>query len=142
MSNKCCHIGNWTCAEREFHCHSGHPACISLIRICDGIQQCSDGSDEITCGKFDHQVVICSIFTLFLKFMFRHLWVWLCSYNPKWNHHFSFLPRNVSQKRRVYLQNFTNIWHIHLPTNSHFPSSHQSNRGQMPWQQDIWFHWS
>ena len=48
-----CYTGNWTCSNDEFKCNSGYPACVTSARICDGIEQCSDGSDEITCGNFD-----------------------------------------------------------------------------------------
>ena len=65
--------GNWTCAEGEFQCNSGYPNCITVNRICDGIHQCSDGSDEITCGKFDQWNILCSILISHVNFLFRHL---------------------------------------------------------------------
>lgn len=54
-----CYSGNWTCADNLFQCNSGYPACITSARLCDGIQQCSDGSDEIACGNSDHVTLTC-----------------------------------------------------------------------------------
>ena len=58
--------GNWTCADDEFKCKSGYPACIASPRICDGIQQCSDGSDEITCGNSYHVILAAYMLTHFI----------------------------------------------------------------------------
>ena len=49
--------GNWNCRESEFKCFRGHPACLTSTRICDGIKQCADGSDESQCGLLEDHFV-------------------------------------------------------------------------------------
>ena len=45
--------GTWNCREGEFKCFRGYPACVTSTRICDGIKQCADGSDESQCGLLE-----------------------------------------------------------------------------------------
>ena len=40
----------WRCREEGFQCHMGNPTCINSTLLCDGHKQCSDGSDEGSCG--------------------------------------------------------------------------------------------
>lgn len=45
------------CEESQFQCNNGH--CITLLWRCDGDEDCTDGSDELSCGKnFDIRVTI------------------------------------------------------------------------------------
>lgn len=42
----------YECEEDEFMCtHSSNPRCISADKVCDGIKQCLDGSDEACHGS-------------------------------------------------------------------------------------------
>ena len=40
-----------TCADDEYKCHEGYPACIHKSMICDGVPQCMNKDDENTCGE-------------------------------------------------------------------------------------------
>ena len=42
--------GQWRCHEEGFKCIRGNPSCINSTLLCDGLKQCSDGSDEESCG--------------------------------------------------------------------------------------------
>lgn len=38
------------CPPHEFHCPENK--CISSSKRCDGIKDCTEGADELNCGKF------------------------------------------------------------------------------------------
>ncbi|XP_066300039.1 MAM and LDL-receptor class A domain-containing protein 2-like [Branchiostoma lanceolatum] len=45
------------CPADQFHCGNG--ACIPATQYCDGTAQCSDGSDEATCGACTFETDLC-----------------------------------------------------------------------------------
>ena len=48
------------CPPNQFQCQNG--LCIDLNLKCDGLDDCTDGSDEIDCGNFFHLKCPCSGF--------------------------------------------------------------------------------
>ena len=41
-----------SCSSDEFKCRiSGKDGCIPKEELCDGVHQCSDGTDEDNCGE-------------------------------------------------------------------------------------------
>lgn len=42
---------NKTCQTGQFQCKS-NKICIQNIHVCDMIEDCADGSDELNCSKF------------------------------------------------------------------------------------------
>ena len=47
--------GRVTCDDKEFPCVDGLQ-CIPNFSLCDSIEQCSDGSDEMECRKNTHSI--------------------------------------------------------------------------------------
>jgi len=39
-------------ADNDFRCESSG-ACINQAKICDGVEHCSDGSDETNCSMYE-----------------------------------------------------------------------------------------
>ena len=64
---------NLTCETGAFKCSKGRPSCVSTVRVCDSLQQCSDGSDEESCGELDGHMISCFSQTQTLKFSKRKL---------------------------------------------------------------------
>ena len=46
------------CPDGAFRCRTGFPACVNWTLLCDGIQHCSDNSDEESCGKCSMYIII------------------------------------------------------------------------------------
>lgn len=44
-----CLIAIETCSPEEFHCAKHQPKCIPSTEVCDGRNDCIDGSDEVNC---------------------------------------------------------------------------------------------
>ena len=45
-----------SCSSRlEFTCRSGRPRCVLKLFVCDGDNDCSDGSDELNCTSGQHE---------------------------------------------------------------------------------------
>lgn len=42
------------CSSEEFTCKSANGECIPLAWMCDMNRDCTDGSDEAQCSKYDH----------------------------------------------------------------------------------------
>uniref|UniRef100_A0A3B5QVA8 Low density lipoprotein receptor-related protein 2b n=1 Tax=Xiphophorus maculatus TaxID=8083 RepID=A0A3B5QVA8_XIPMA len=50
-----CPVGERTCSSNQFTCptwYPGHPRCVPLNAVCDRVNDCGDGSDELNC-KYD-----------------------------------------------------------------------------------------
>ncbi|KAG1666096.1 MAM and LDL-receptor class A domain-containing protein 2 [Nymphon striatum] len=43
------------CKQHEFSCSSGYPTCINKTLVCNYFDDCSDGSDEASCGPCDFE---------------------------------------------------------------------------------------
>ena len=39
----------YNCFKRSFPCSSSHSRCISFSFVCDGVQDCWNGQDELNC---------------------------------------------------------------------------------------------
>lgn len=39
-----------TCSPEEFHCAKHQPKCVPMTTVCDGHNDCVDGSDEVRCN--------------------------------------------------------------------------------------------
>ena len=43
------------CSEESFMC--GNSLCVSLDKVCNGIEDCGDSSDEADCSKYNSYIV-------------------------------------------------------------------------------------
>ena len=43
--------GDWKCRDGAFKCRTGSITCINETLLCDDYDHCTDGSDELTCGR-------------------------------------------------------------------------------------------
>ena len=46
-------LAKWSCDEKQFQCGKNDPKCITMVQVCNGNRDCSDGSDELPqlCGE-------------------------------------------------------------------------------------------